>query len=193
MLSDHQSPKVRVWSIEELNRFGLNADGFPMGQTTASGSVNKENQRSGSYSGSDQHQKAMAEGRRTSRMQNFGGYTNARIYKAGPSVAGPFYQARGHVPQYDGAMDSPSPDTAPVNGGSSEGSIRRSSGQVARAGAQAGSKVSLNAMAPSFYEPTRRFPASAGLHYEAVDKFFNTIREEERAEIARYKAQFPLL
>lgn len=136
------------------------------------------------------------EGGRIGGMPHFGGYKDTRVYKAGPSVAAPLHQARGHgyVPQYDGAMDSGSSTTPASTEASSEASSRRSSGQDARVGNQTGSKAPMNAAAPPFfYEPARRFPSFEGVHYEAVDKFFNTIREEERAEIAKYKAQFPLM
>lgn len=199
MLSDNRHPsadahtKTSEWS-EELRRHGLNSAGFPLGSTTPLSSVNKENKRSGSYSDTQQFQNVKTrEGERTGAMQSVGGYKDARIFKAGPSIGAPLYEARGHVPQYDGAMDSLSSGAPAKTEASSEASSRRSSGQVYRPGTQAGSKASFNAMAPSFYEPVRRFPASEGIHYEAVDRFFNTVREEERAEIAKYKAQFPFM
>lgn len=274
--STDSQTKAHEDRIEELRRLGLNAAGFPINYYPASNSVNKENQRSGtysaapqfqnlmataggpiggmqpfggsypstqqlqngmpreaeriggmqhfggSYSGTQQFQNMMARerersggmqqfggpylgteqlqkaatqgGQRSGGMQHFGGYSDSRIYKAGPSVGAPLYQARGHVPQYDGATDSLSPEAPASNAASSEASSRRSSGQMTRTGTQAGAKGPMSATAPSFfYEPVRRFPTSEGLHYEAVDKFFNTIREEERAEIAKYKAQFPLM
>lgn len=271
--SQMKSPEDR---IEELRQLGLNSAGFPINYYPASDSLNKENQRSGTYpvtpqfqnematavrpiggmqhfggpysatqqfqhvmprdgegiggmqhfggsysgtqqshnmmaregersggmqhfggpySGTEQLQKAATQGgQRSGGMQHFGGYNDSRAYKAGPSVGAPLYQARRHVPQYDGAMDSLSSEAPVSTEASSEASSRRSSGQVTRAGPQAGAKAPISATAPYFfYEPVRRFPISEGLHSEAVDKFFNTIREEERAEIAKYKAQFPLM
>ena len=200
MLGEHRQPSVDSfakpgeWNTEERRRLGLTEAGFPIGYPAVSSSVNKENQRSGSYSDTERFQNMMArEGGRNGGMQHFGGYNDGRHYKAGPSVGAPVYHARGHVPQYDGAMDSLSSD-APANiEGSSEASSRRSSGPVTRAGNQVGSKKPLNAMAPSFHDPVRRFPVSEGGHYEIVDKFFNAVREEEREEIAKYKAQSPLM
>lgn len=207
--------------VEELRRRGFNAAGFSIHYSPASSIVNDENQRSGSYSsthkiqnvmaregeriggmqhfggfgsGAQQSQNAMARGgERIGEMQPFGGYKDSRMYKAGPSVGVPLYQARGHVPQYDGAMDSLSSEvtatTETSSEASSEASSRRSSRQVTRVGTQAGAKAAMNAMAQSFvYDSMRRFPTTEAVHYEAVDRFFNTIREEERAEIAKYRA-----
>lgn len=171
---------------EELRKAGRNADGTPMGHASHSDSAQKENQKSGSHFHPEHFRKMMArENERTDDARNPTGPQEVRIHKAHSSTASPLYQARGHLPQYDGAADSLSCGAA--------ASSDRASDQADHAKTKAGSAVLVTTVTPSLYEPSRRLPISERLHHEAVGSFFKTIREEELEEIAKYRAQFALL
>ncbi|KAI9874961.1 MAG: hypothetical protein M1830_009081 [Pleopsidium flavum] len=171
---------------EELRKAGRNADGTPNSHASLSSSANKENQKSGYHFNPERFRQMMARDKGpTYNATHPNGPQDTRIHKGQSSVASPLYQARGQLPQYDGAADSLSTGAA--------ASSDRASDQANHAKAKAGSAVVVPTVPPFLYEPSRRFPVSERLHQQAINGFFKSVRDEEREEIAKYQAQFPLM
>ncbi len=175
---------------EELRRSGRDADGNPIGYMASSGFLDKENRKEVSQFDAEQFNKVTArERKRTASTRKQRAH---HLHKAGPSVAAQFYEVQGHLPQYDGAADSLSSGVGSSND--------RASDQPNSVPSKTKSPISLkvDSTVPSKYVAS--YPSQNGLgrpalnavHFAKVNGFFDTIREEEREEIAKYKARFPL-
>ncbi len=174
---------------EELRKGGRYEDGTPKGHAAASGFLDKENRKSLSQSDTEEFNKVMAREReRAANMQN---QDASRLHKAGASVAAQYYQARGHLPQYDGAADSLSSGVGSSHDHSSNQPKSATSKTESLVSLKVDSTVPAKHVAPSSTQATLRKSALDSLHFARVNEFFDTIREEERQEIAKYKARYP--
>ena len=114
------------------------------------------------------------QGRPSSVAPNAGMWQNHQVHKAPSSIAAPVYQAHGYLPQYDGAANS-------LNGGASAVSPHHR----APSRALLGGGVSIAGLPVGRMD---RFPTG---QYDTGDRFFRTLREQEREDMATHKPLNP--
>ncbi|KZF19487.1 hypothetical protein L228DRAFT_251084, partial [Xylona heveae TC161] len=124
--------------------------------------------------------------------------TPQRFTKARSSVSGPSAQAVARFPCYDGAADSLSQKTSSstTEHGAAHSTTAgpSSSASSATVNSVNSGMRSDNSSSPSVTTPDVIRPKDVTLnrsHHNRVEHFFKTLREEERDEIAKYKAQHP--
>lgn len=190
-----KSPRFSAARIHQSEPSGWAQHRMPTNEGTAPGrarrGANKENVRSEGHQSTFSWYRGLGRSSEESFKSHQATDPDSMAHKARSSLASSSYHAFGHLPQYDGAGDAPTPAPSPSKEPGAdevEGlQIDQSATRAERAEAYdvgVTDTYDRRGLTRHEFAATRDRPLNARLHRENVDRLLDRIQEEELNEVA---------
>lgn len=194
-----KSPRFSAARIHQSEPFGWTRNRTLTNEGTEPGRArrraNKENVKSEGHQDTISWYRGLGRSSEDSSRSHQATDTDSMAHKARSSLASSSYHAFGHLPQYDGAGDTPVNGRTPGPSASNErGPEAAGDSLVDQGPTRADRAAAYDVGATDTYDrrgltrhefaATRDRPLNARVHRENVDRFLDRIQEEELKEVA---------